>query len=79
MGRNQSYHCVLLLHEGFIAIDSINDELTYATYSSELPDYTTSVGEIPSPCQAMYYDEKRILIVSENDSVIYVYNTETGK
>ena len=79
MGRDKSYHCVLPLREGFLAIDSINNELTHATYSSELPDYTTTVEKIQSPRQARYCDEKRILIVSENDSVIYIYNTETER
>lgn len=77
MGKNKSYHCVLPLREGFIALDSINNELIHASYSSRLTDYSITVEKIPSPRQAKFSGEKRILIVSENSSVVYTYNIET--
>lgn len=77
MKKNKSFHCVLPSKDGFIALDSIDDELIHACYSSELPDYSTTIVKVPSPRQAKYCDLKRILIVSENESMIYTYNVET--
>ena len=79
MGKNRSYHCVLPLEEGFIALDSINNEMIHAGYSSGSMDYSITVREISSPRLAKFSGEKRILIVSENASLIYTYNIETGE
>lgn len=79
MEKSKSFHCVLPLNNGIIALDSIDDELIHTTYSSEELNYDSITIKINSPRQAKRFDKNRVLIVSENESMLYIYDLEMKK
>lgn len=77
MDKHRSFHCVLPLKDGFIALNSINDELIHSRYSSEQFEFDSIIVKIPSPRQAVHCGFNSVLIVSENESMIYTYDVKT--
>jgi 3-carboxymuconate cyclase len=76
MDKYRSFHCVLPLKDGFIALNSINDEMIHFCYSSEQLEFDSLTVKIPSPRQVKHCDSNRVLIVSEIESMIYIYDIE---
>lgn len=77
MEEHKSFHCVLPLTNGFIALNNINNEMIHSTYSSEQLKYDSITVKIPSPRQAKCYDNNKVFVVSEDESMIYIYDTGT--
>jgi len=79
MEKNKSFHFVQPLKHGFIALDSIDDELIHTTYSTGDLNYNSKIIKIKSPRQAKCYDNNKVFIVSENESKIYIYDLQSKK
>lgn len=75
----KSFHCVLPLTDGFIALSSVADELIHATYHLKTLKFSSVTVKIPSPRQAKVYDQNEVLVVSEEESMIFIYDLETKK
>lgn len=76
MEENKSFHCVLPLIDGFIALKSIDSELIHVTYSSEKLEFDSITVKVPSPRQAKFYGENKVFVVSEDESMIYIYDVK---
>lgn len=77
--ESKSFHCVLPLPDGFIALDSVDDELIHATYTSTMFDFCSVSVKIPSPRQAKIYDTNEVLVVCEEKSMIFIYDLVSKK
>lgn len=77
--EHKSFHCVLPLTDGFIALSSMEDELIHASYSIATLDFDSFTVKIPSPRQAKVYDQNEVLVVSEDESMLYTYNVITNR
>lgn len=77
--ESKSFHCVLPLTDGFIALNSVDDELIHATYFFKTLEFCSVTVKIQSPRQAKIYDQNKVLVVCEEKSMICIYDLVTQK